>query len=40
MLLDRFVVVDEKYNYVSGRFPNDAKLLAQKAIEMVKAGTN
>jgi hypothetical protein len=32
----RFVVSDEKYNYVSGRFPPDAQLLADKAIELVK----
>ncbi|RFU25419.1 hypothetical protein B7463_g10919, partial [Scytalidium lignicola] len=34
-----FVVVDEKYNYVSGRFPPDAQLLADKAIELVKSST-
>jgi len=33
-----FVVEDEKYNYVSGRFPGDAKLLSEKAIAMVKRG--
>ncbi|MCJ1407970.1 hypothetical protein MMC19_002042 [Ptychographa xylographoides] len=31
-----FVVEDEKYNYISGRFPADADLLAQKAIALVK----
>ncbi|MCJ1448087.1 MAG: hypothetical protein MMC23_008600 [Stictis urceolatum] len=33
-----FVVEDDKYNYVSGRYPADADLLAAKAIAMVKAG--
>jgi len=33
-----FVVEDEKYNYVSGRFPPDAQLLAEKAIALVKKG--
>ncbi|KAL9118529.1 MAG: hypothetical protein Q9187_004920 [Circinaria calcarea] len=31
-----FVVQDEKYNYLSGRFPADAPLLARKAIELVR----
>jgi len=31
-----FVVEDPKYNYLSARFPPDAELLAQKAVEMVK----
>ncbi|EIM84983.1 class I glutamine amidotransferase-like protein [Stereum hirsutum FP-91666 SS1] len=31
-----FVVEDEKYNYVSARFPPDAKLLAEKAVELVR----
>jgi hypothetical protein len=31
----RFVVEDERYNYVSGRFPPDAGLLAEKAISLV-----
>jgi len=31
-----FVVVDEKYNYISARFPNDAQLLAEKTVAMVK----
>lgn len=30
-----FVVVDDKYHYCSGRFPPDAELLAQRAIEML-----
>ncbi|TVY82914.1 Uncharacterized protein LSUE1_G001890 [Lachnellula suecica] len=30
-----FVVQDEKYNYISGRFPADAQLLAEKAIALV-----
>ena len=34
-LASRFVVEDEKHNYVSGRFPPDAELLAKKAVEMV-----
>jgi hypothetical protein len=29
------VVEDEKYNYLSGRFPNDAELLAQKTVATV-----
>jgi hypothetical protein len=32
----RFVVQDEKYNYVSARFPADAELLAEKTIALVK----
>lgn len=35
-LRDRFVVEDEKYNYLSGRFPPDAELLAKNTVEMVK----
>jgi len=31
-----FVVADRKYNYLSGRFPPDAQLLAEKSIELVK----
>ncbi|MCJ1372840.1 hypothetical protein MMC20_004065 [Loxospora ochrophaea] len=31
-----FIVHDEKYNYISGRFPADAELLAQAAVEMVR----
>ncbi|KAI9811428.1 MAG: hypothetical protein M1827_005411 [Pycnora praestabilis] len=31
-----FVVEDDTYNYISGRFPPDADLLAEKAIAMVK----
>ena len=30
-----FIVQDEKYNYISGRFPPDAALLAAATIEMV-----
>ncbi len=33
----RFVVQDNKYNYLSGRFPNDAQLLAEKTIALVKS---
>ena len=35
----RFVVEDDKYNYLSARFPPDAELLAEKAIEMVRKAT-
>lgn len=35
-----FVVSDETYNYVSGRFPPDAQLLAEKAIEVVRGNLN
>ncbi|MCJ1472182.1 hypothetical protein MMC13_000829 [Lambiella insularis] len=31
-----FVVEDENYNYLSGRFPPDAALLAEKTINMVR----
>ena len=31
-----FVREDENYNYISGRFPPDAKLLAEKTIAMVQ----
>ncbi|KAF2812418.1 uncharacterized protein BDZ99DRAFT_558387, partial [Mytilinidion resinicola] len=31
-----FVVADEKYNYLSGRFPPDAQLLTEKAIKLVR----
>ncbi|KAK4942965.1 hypothetical protein LTR10_017349 [Elasticomyces elasticus] len=34
-----FVVEDPKYNYLSGRFPPDAELLAQKAVAMVNEVT-
>ena len=30
-----FVREDETYNYISGRFPPDAKLLAEKTIALV-----
>jgi putative intracellular protease/amidase len=33
-----FIVEDETYNYVTGRFPPDAWLLAKRAVEMVKEG--
>lgn len=33
-----FIVEDETYNYVTGRFPPDAWLLARRAVEMVKEG--
>jgi len=31
-----FIVVDEGYYYMSGRWPGDAQLLAEKTVEMVK----
>jgi hypothetical protein len=34
---DRFVVEDETYNYFTGRFPNDAQLLADRCVERVKS---
>lgn len=34
--LSPFVVQDEKYNYVSGRFPADVQLLAERTIALVK----
>jgi hypothetical protein len=37
LTISRFVVQDEKYNYLSGRFPNDAQLLAEKTIALVKS---
>ncbi|KAF2238923.1 class I glutamine amidotransferase-like protein [Viridothelium virens] len=33
--LSPFVVKDEKYNYISGRFPPDAKLLADEVVALV-----
>jgi putative intracellular protease/amidase len=33
-----FIVEDETFNYVTGRFPPDAWLLAKRAVEMVKEG--
>jgi putative intracellular protease/amidase len=33
-----FIVEDETYNYVTGRFPPDARLLAKRTVEMVKEG--
>ena len=35
-----FIVEDETYNYVTGRFPPDAWVLARRAVEMVKEGTS
>ena len=34
-----FVREDEKYNYISGRFPPDAALLAQKTVDLVNSIT-
>lgn len=31
-----FVVEDEKYNYISARFPGDVPALAEKIVERVK----
>ncbi|KAL2011472.1 hypothetical protein VTN00DRAFT_4190 [Thermoascus crustaceus] len=31
-----FIHEDEKYNYISGRFPPDTALLAERAVELVK----
>ena len=33
-----FIVEDETYNYVTGRFPPDTWVLANRAVEMVKEG--
>jgi hypothetical protein len=35
-----FVVSDEKYNYLSGRFPPDAELLAAKTIKLLTSDLN
>jgi len=35
-----FVVQDEKYNYISARFPGDAELLAEQTIALVKESMN
>lgn len=35
-----FVVEEEKYNYLSGRWPGDAQLLAEKTVAMVKEVTS
>lgn len=35
-LRNRFVAEDPNYNYLSGRWPGDAELLAKKLIEMVE----
>ena len=32
----RFTREDENYNYISARFPPDAKLLAEKTIALVQ----
>ena len=31
-----FIREDEKYNYISGRFPPDAALLAEKTVALVQ----
>lgn len=33
----RFVVQDQKYNYISARFPGDAQALAEKVVALVQA---
>ncbi|KAF5876575.1 uncharacterized protein Bfra_002980 [Botrytis fragariae] len=38
--LQPFVVEDEKYNYISGRWPGDAQLLADRIVELVKKNTD
>lgn len=35
-----FVVEDDRYRYVSGRFPPDAEMLAKRAVELVKEATS
>jgi hypothetical protein len=32
-----FVVEDEKYNYISARFPGDVDLLAEKMVALVQS---
>jgi len=34
--VSRLVVEDEKYNYISARYPGDAELLSEKLVAMVK----
>lgn len=34
--LNRFVVEDETYNYISARFPGDIDLFANKVVQMVQ----
>lgn len=35
----RLVVEDDKYNYLSGRWPGDAEPLAERIVEVVEAAT-
>lgn len=35
----RLVVEDEKYNYISARFPGDVEKMAERLVEMVKTNT-
>jgi hypothetical protein len=35
-MIFRFVVQDEKYNYISARFPADAQLLAEQTVKLVQ----
>jgi hypothetical protein len=37
LTVPRFVVEDEKYNYISARFPADAGLLAERTIALVRS---
>ncbi len=32
-----FIVEDSKYNYITGRFPNDVDLMSEAAVKMVKS---
>lgn len=36
LTLDSFIHEDGKYNYVSGRFPPDAEVLAKRCVELVR----
>ncbi len=36
-LAPRFVVEDEKYNYISARYPGDAQLFAEEIIKLLES---
>jgi hypothetical protein len=36
LFVSRYIVEDELYNYVSGRFPPDTETLAKRAVELAK----
>lgn len=36
----RFVIEDKSYNYISARFPGDAKLLGETIVKRIKEATN